>query len=73
MTEVKIMPILESMNTQEKMLRITQVAAMYNVSLSTVRRLIAEDKIRAIKIRNSWRIYEQSALAYLHRSKDTSL
>ena len=57
-----------SVNINGKFLEVAAAAKRLNVSESTIRRLIREDKsIAAIKIRGTWRIAEKSLEAYLQK------
>ena len=56
----------------EKLLNIDEVAATLNVSRRTVYRLIAEGKIRALKIRGSTRVHPSNLDLYVRRAAEVN-
>ncbi len=54
------------------MLTIEDVAKRLNVSVATVRRLIDDGELKAIKVRGQWRIREEDYEAYLRRQSSKS-
>lgn len=59
------------MKIEGKFIEVSTAAQRLNVSESTIRRLIRDDKeIIAVKIRGSYRIPEKSLVEYLSRMKE---
>lgn len=53
------------MSNQTELLTVKEVAAILRVSQPTVLRMIDDGQIRAIRVRNQWRISREDLDAYL--------
>ncbi len=51
----------------EELLTIEEVARILRISVQTVRRMIDEGELRAIKIRGQWRIKREDLQNYIDR------
>lgn len=52
-----------------KMLKIDEVAECLNISISTVRRLIAKNELKAVKVGGSLRVQESDLKKYVEEKR----
>ncbi len=59
--------VSQEASSMEELLTIEEVARILKVSVQTVRRMIDESELKAIKIRGQWRIKREDLQDYIDR------
>ena len=59
--------VSQEASSMEELLTIEEVARILKVSMQTVRRMIDEGELKAIKIRGQWRIKREDLQDYIDR------